>query len=293
MTDRINSFISGETTLDEISISELEGLIADFPYADTFKVLLAKKMNSGASHSLALQRNDVQLPSYHSEGEIAPEGDFKYPLVENELEEQIAETVSLESVELMEYQEIVTETAEIEEMADVQKDVPNEEEPEYTSELEVEDKEVDIEDVMVSSQIIPIVTENDKESSETEDLYFESDHAIPKKKHKKSKKNKSDKFALKEYSGISDFSKWLLAFKKDDVEKKIKKEEKAARKKKIEDNARKSVTKSSAIISEPLAEILASQGHLDDAKKMYEQLMHKYPEKSSYFAAKINNLIKI
>jgi len=98
---------------------------------------------------------------------------------------------------------------------------------------------------------------------------------------------------LKEYSGISDFSKWLLSFKKDDVEKRIKKEEKAARKKIIEDNARKSVTKSSAIISEPLAEILASQGHLDDAKKMYEQLMHKYPEKSSYFAAKINNLIKI
>ena len=67
--------------------------------------------------------------------------------------------------------------------------------------------------------------------------------------------------------------------------------EQAKLQKEIEE-ARKSITKSNTIVSEPLAEILAIQGHLDDAKKMYEQLMMKYPEKSSYFAAKINLLIK-
>ncbi len=83
-----------------------------------------------------------------------------------------------------------------------------------------------------------------------------------------------------------------MSFKEDDIDQKIKKEEKAAKKRKLEESARKSITKSNTIVSEPLAEILAIQGHLDDAKKMYEQLMMKYPEKSSYFAAKINLLIK-
>ncbi|MBP8212599.1 MAG: hypothetical protein KAX53_02570 [Saprospiraceae bacterium] len=107
-----------------------------------------------------------------------------------------------------------------------------------------------------------------------------------------SKDKKKKKFKLQEFGGISDYAKWLMSFKEDDIDQKIKKEEKAAKKRKLEESARKSITKSNTIVSEPLAEILAIQGHLDDAKKMYEQLMMKYPEKSSYFAAKINLLIK-
>jgi hypothetical protein len=293
MTDRINKFISGETTLDEISVSELEGLIADFPYADTFKMLLAKKMNNGASHSLALQHNDIILPNSQPEGEKAPESDFEHPSEEQEIVDQSDEPLLMADEGANESEEIANESVEIEDLVDDQKYKTDEEDIESTSVLNEEEKDEQVMAEIVSTLNFPITTVNDDETFGTEDLYFESDDVKPKKRHKKSKKNKSDKFGLKEYSGISDFSKWLLSFKKDDVEKKIKKEEKAARKKIIEDNARKSVTKSSAIISEPLAEILASQGHLDDAKKMYEQLMHKYPEKSSYFAAKINNLIKI
>lgn len=292
MTDRINSFISGETTLDEISVSELEGLIADFPYADTFKVLLAKKMSSGVSHSLAIQRNDILLPHFQNEGEIAPEGDIQYAILEKEVVEPIVETAD-ENAGSEENQFIVADMEDIEVLAGDSTIMVNNEEVKTMVEADEKVEEKVVIEEIVSSENNPIIIETDTEESESGDLYFESDDEKPKKKHKKGKKNKADKFGLKEYSGISDFSKWLLSFKKDDVEKRIKKEEKAARKKIIEDNARKSVTKSSAIISEPLAEILASQGHLDDAKKMYEQLMHKYPEKSSYFAAKINNLIKI
>lgn len=292
MTDRINSFISGETTLDEISVSELEGLIADFPYADTFKVLLAKKMSSGVSHSLAIQRNDIHLPNFQNEGEIAPAGDIQYAILEKEVVEPIEETAD-ENTGSEDNQNIVADIENIQELVDDSTSMVNHDETKTMIELEEKVEEEQVVEEIVSLENNAIVIENDTEELGSDDLYFESDDEKPKKKHKKGKKNKTDKFGLKEYSGISDFSKWLLSFKKDDVEKRIKKEEKAARKKIIEDNARKSVTKSSAIISEPLAEILASQGHLDDAKKMYEQLMHKYPEKSSYFAAKINNLIKI
>ncbi|GEM_PF-3564396 len=41
------------------------------------------------------------------------------------------------------------------------------------------------------------------------------------------------------------------------------------------------------IVSETLAELLASQGHIKEANEMYRKLSLLYPEKSSYFASKI------
>ncbi|MBP7238615.1 MAG: hypothetical protein KBA14_00180 [Saprospiraceae bacterium] len=43
-------------------------------------------------------------------------------------------------------------------------------------------------------------------------------------------------------------------------------------------------------ISETFAELLASQGYKDQAVEMYMKLMEKYPEKSGFFAAKIEAL---
>ena len=43
-------------------------------------------------------------------------------------------------------------------------------------------------------------------------------------------------------------------------------------------------------ISETFADLLASQGHTRQAIDMYTRLMEKYPEKSSFFAAKIKAL---
>ena len=44
-------------------------------------------------------------------------------------------------------------------------------------------------------------------------------------------------------------------------------------------------------ISETFAELLASQGYKDQAIAMYQRLMEKYPEKSGFFAAKIEALL--
>ncbi len=44
------------------------------------------------------------------------------------------------------------------------------------------------------------------------------------------------------------------------------------------------------VISETYADLLASQGYKDRAEEMYRKLMEKYPEKSSFFAAKIEAL---
>ncbi|MDX9906383.1 MAG: hypothetical protein RBS55_07350 [Bacteroidales bacterium] len=59
-----------------------------------------------------------------------------------------------------------------------------------------------------------------------------------------------------------------------------------------EDYARKSIEENDGILSETLARLVAAQGKKEKAIKIYQQLMLKYPQKSSYFAAQIEKLKK-
>ncbi len=56
--------------------------------------------------------------------------------------------------------------------------------------------------------------------------------------------------------------------------------------------AQKSIIENSGIATETLAAVLAMQGHKEKAIAMYERLSLQYPEKSSFFAAKIKELKK-
>ena len=59
-----------------------------------------------------------------------------------------------------------------------------------------------------------------------------------------------------------------------------------------EEYARKSIEENDDLISETLARLVAAQGKYDRAIKIYQKLMLKYPQKSSYFAAQIEKLRK-
>ena len=107
---------------------------------------------------------------------------------------------------------------------------------------------------------------------------------------KKNKKKKRKKLFTKELTGLSPYALWLSSFKQKDIDHQLEKEHKKIEKAHLMKNIQKSIEKKQEIISESLAQILENQGHWDDAKKMYEAILYKYPEKSSYFASKISNL---
>lgn len=273
MQNKISEILADADLMTNMDPVIIENMISKYPYASAYRLLKAAKCPEDAEniHNLTLMMpNRLYVNPGINKSGLMPD---------------IRHTLSSES-NTVKGDVMHHKTSEVDAMPNVVTKISSN--PVVHTDILPDIMETQVtEDTIVIS---PIKLDN-SEISDREDAAVDLfDNSL---KSKKSDKKKQSKFKLKEYRGISQYALWLLSFKKDDLEKKIKKEEKLARKKAFEENARKSITKSSAIISEPLAEILASQGHLDDAKKMYEQLMLKYPEKSSYFAAKINHLIKI
>ncbi|MBK9734625.1 MAG: hypothetical protein IPO92_06520 [Saprospiraceae bacterium] len=268
MIKNLKPLYSGIDSLNALDVPELEALVLEYPFSDIYRMVLANKLEHKFANDISITAQDRIFMEYlFNQGATVPNiNDVKFY---NQSQSEHGQSKQNETNDRVVLDQIISEVSVT---------------GESTFDLSVEEENTTESPVLnvqnVSNSIMSPEMDAINQKVKTEKL-------------KTHKKFKQEKFKLKEFSGISDFSLWLLSFKSDDLDKRIKKEEKAAKKKLFEDNAKKSVTRSPSIISEPLAEILASQGHLDDSKKMYEQLMLKYPEKSSYFAAKINNLIKI
>lgn len=75
--------------------------------------------------------------------------------------------------------------------------------------------------------------------------------------------------------GLSDYSQWLLSI-----------DGRSAEDEEMDDDSEDD----DEVVSEPLAKLLVTQGHIDKAVEMYRKLSLEYPEKSSYFAAQIEKI---
>lgn len=151
----------------------------------------------------------------------------------------------------------------------------------------------------VLEQIPTLEEKNDIEEEEVEgypDQLIFTDNVTKKKKKKKKKSMPKTQYrwsseTAADYSmtGLDPFTVWIntvdgVELTSPDGGKKTKK------KKKKKKDQFKSLESKPEIASEPLAELLINQGHYQDAIDMYRQLSLKNPEKSSFFAAKIETI---
>jgi len=100
----------------------------------------------------------------------------------------------------------------------------------------------------------------------------------PLEKEKSKNASKGTKKNLKKKKG-----KKVKSKKKNSKKKKAKKD-------KLQKKINSSLERKSAVVSETLAEMMANQGHINQAIDIYQQLSLIYPEKSSYFADQIKKL---
>lgn len=290
-------YLTNQLNLDDVSVTEIENLISESPSSDLYRMLLMHKMNGLHIHESALLSNDrvlleniitgksFTLSNQAPEKHVVQNHNVSSPVYQERIiinetvqdvltdeatnTEQTSATLSADLIQAedqirTEYKEIHPETSSLKEQTAQN---PIAEDANAYSELD-----------MVNQDISIPIKEVDCETTHKQDV-------------KKASKGKSKSFKLREFGGISEFSLWLISLERDDLEKRLKKEAKKDQKRQLAASARKSITKSDEIISESLAQILENQKHFDEAKKMYTQLMHKYPEKSRYFAEKIDKLI--
>ena len=137
--------------------------------------------------------------------------------------------------------------------------------------------------------------------------------SVAKAKNKKKaskKKNKGDSwhvFTEQQRVELNDFTNWLNSLDSGDKpknaelkeektsksdKKKGKKGKKAKKKDEISKKIQSSVVKKDEIVSESLAQLYVKQGHYKKALKAYRKLSLINPEKSSFFAPLIEELIK-
>jgi hypothetical protein len=117
--------------------------------------------------------------------------------------------------------------------------------------------------------------------------------SLARKKKSKLKKPESSTQSKEQVSqeseSISEFTSWLLSLDKKYAES----IDNSMAENEIADvNNFETTQNKKEIISEPLADLLAEQGHIEKAINMYEKLSLLNPSKSVYFARKIENLKK-
>lgn len=283
MDTQINYYLEDLKRLDEVTVTELETLAVKFPFDQTIRLLLAEKLSFDDNSKLNANLYSSSL----------------FKTQPNELSQLNANNISLFKLDLPEnpIPPITDKQLEIDQLIDVET-VRKEENlflegleaiSEIENDLELSDQLETNEDVDI--QELDLLGQKDSLFSAIEEVKQENVKQLTDVLEEKPFKSKKYKEIL-ESTNIENetqemgYTEWLLLLKPiSEVE--IIKVKKKKKKDKIKETAKKSIIKSDSIVSEPLANILALQGHYLEAKIMYHKLIDINPDKKDLFKSKI------
>ena len=274
--NEITKSITGKHSLNDCSVEELQQLTSQYPFSAPVQFLLAKKLKEISSDplnkhiqkaSLYFQNplwfdyllNDTGVQHYSPQKQ---EEAFSKPAVEMEMPATHEEVVDQTKVEKAE--DIITEPADA--------TTSDEQQEENQPELSVELPKFKFEPIDPSKAEITF------EPYHTID-YFAS-QGIQAKEEEKPKDLLSRQ--------LKSFTEWLKVMKRFPVTE-IAAAVSATDEKKVEKMAETSIN-DREVVTEAMAEVWEKQGNKAKATEIYQKLSLLNPAKSSYFAAKIEQL---
>ena len=274
--NEITKSITGKHSLNDCSVEELQQLTSQYPFSAPVQFLLAKKLKEISSDPLnkhiqkaslyfqnplwfdyLLNETGVQHYSPQKQEEV-----FSKPAVEMEMPATHEEVVDQTKVEKIE--DIITEPADY--------TTSDEQQEENQPELSVELPKFKFEPIDPSKAEITF------EPYHTID-YFAS-QGIQAKEEEKPKDLLSRQ--------LKSFTEWLKVMKRFPVTE-IAAAVSATDEKKVEKMAETSIN-DREVVTEAMAEVWEKQGNKAKATEIYQKLSLLNPAKSSYFAAKIEQL---
>jgi hypothetical protein len=316
--DQFSYYLIDTSKLRELGYQDLQHLISQFPYCQNLHFLVAKKshieehpdfdkwLNLAATYSTdrsylyqllhdvdfekdylfeeKFDLNDIAKPKEEVLAEVVSDEIFELPTLSAILLEQEKEE---EKTQLIENQ-IVTPIAEIAPIAISDSANYDEDDDHYDEDAPL----VTFADLMTQSEAempAPQAAKNTEEKSS-------SPKPLPKSSFSSWKKTNSTKGESANLINL--VSEEEIASHKQRIEEKMgqeeeKKKKKNAKKKKNSDEitfADRSLIKNPELATVTLAQVLASQGRIQDSISMFEKLKLQIPEKSAFFAAEIEKL---
>ena len=255
---KLISYIKHPELLKDLSFEELQSWVAEFPYSQNLRTLLAKKVKDEG-----LEKKYEHL--IHDAALYSSDRPKLYDTI-NAVQKEEVEEVAQEEPEsnaptfidrIMTASGVIVTTAEPEELDAV--DHVQQDRPDASAEKISEDNY--------------IMEEKSHSEQNHRILRGQSDVEEPEIRADSINESETDQPETDNHQqvGLSSFSQWLLELEQQSEEE-------------------SEYDSDEGVISESLAKILESQGHINKAVKMYKKLSLKYPEKSGYFAAQIEQI---
>jgi len=265
--NEITNSVTGKSSLSECSEEELRQLVNQYPFFGPAQFLLVKKIKEEGNSQL---KEQIQKTSLYFQNPLWFDYLLKSTPVPPDISEDLESSVNATEMETpATLEEVVDQTTIHKSTAD---DLAESEESETQPELLVEIPKMKFEPVDLSKATLTF------EPYHTID-YFASQGIQPKLDEKT-----KDQFSRQ----LKSFTEWLKVMKRLPVAE-IAAAVSVMDEKKVEKMAEQSIN-DREVITEAMAEVWEKQGNRSKAIEIYDKLSLLNPDKSSYFAAKIEQL---